>query len=104
MKINGRIQMLCPVETGISRATGNKWQHQYVVLVFGEEHADTLACHTFNDELIAKLATMKQDDKAVFTIGTRSEARTFTRKDGSEGVQRSTDCLLLRIETDNDAF
>lgn len=99
MKINAIISLLDPTQSGVSKATGNPWTSKELVVEF--EDADgirsTMAMRTMNKEFVDKLETCHKGDEVELDVAFQSKARVFTRKDGSEGVARNTECYIKSL-------
>lgn len=99
MKIKGRINLLCATESGVSKATGNKWSCKDVVIEMTDDvPTSTLALRTFNDEAIATLEKCVEGDVVVMDVNFRSNYREFHRADGSIAGVRSTECTFRNVE------
>lgn len=100
MKIKAIISLLDSTQSGVSKATGNPWTSKELVVEF--EDADgvrsTMAIHTMNKEIVDRLETCYKGDEVVLDVAFLSKARVFTRKDGTEGVIRSTECYIKSME------
>lgn len=104
MKIEAKINLLCATESGVSKSTGNPWQSKEVVLEVADgENPSTMAVRTMNSECINKLEKCKEGDVVVADVYAHANYREFTRKDGSIGGIRSTECVLRGIEVKEEA-
>lgn len=102
MKIKATINMICPKEEGISKATGNKWQSQELVLemaetIDGKEVRSTIATRTMNQQIIETLSKAMEGDEVEADLGCQARARSFIRKDGTEAIIRSTEVFLRSL-------
>ena len=100
MKIKATISLLDATQSGVSKATGNPWTAKEFVVEF--EDADgiksTMAIRTMNKDVVDKLETCHKGNVINLDVAFQSKARVFTRKDGTEGVARSTECYVKSIE------
>ena len=102
MKINGKINLLCATESGVSKSTGNTWVSKEVVLEIADgEHTSTMALRTMNTEVIKTLDTATEGDEVEADVTFYAQYREFTRRDGSKGGIRSTECVLRNIKITN---
>ncbi len=100
MKIKVVISVLDAVRSGISKSTGNEWKSQEFVGRYKEEDGTegTIAISTMNHDVIKVLETCSVGNEVLLDVAFASKARVFTRKDGTEGVIRSTECYVKSIE------
>ena len=99
MKIKATSSLLDATQSGVSKATGNPWTSKELVVEF--EDADgirsTIAMRTMNKEIVDRLETCHKGDEVELDVAFQSKARVFTRKDGTEGVIRSTECFIKSL-------
>lgn len=100
MKIKATITLLDATQSGISKSTGNPWTSKEFVIETKDEngHIDTLAVKTLNEQIIKTLDSCMKNDQIIIDLGFASKARTFTRKDGTEGVIRATEVYAKSVE------
>lgn len=100
MKTKAVICLLDETQRGISKSTGTPWESKEMVLeITGEDgHRDTLAVKTMNHEVIQVLEQCVTGDAVTVELGFNSRARTFLRKDGSEGVIRQTEIYVRNLK------
>lgn len=104
MKFNGKINLICATESGVSKSTGNPWTSKEVVLELADgEHPSTVALRTMNTEVIKTLEAATEGDEVEADVYLYAQYREFTRKDGSKGGIRSTECALRGIKITNQA-
>lgn len=100
MKIKGKINLICAVESGVSKATGNPWKSREIVIEFedGGFGPSTMALRTMNEEVIKTLETCLEGDEVEVDVFFRSDYREFHRQDGSIGCVRNTNCGIRSLE------
>lgn len=104
MKVTGKINLLCATESGVSKSTGNPWQSKDVVLELADgDHPSTMALRTMNTEVIATLEKAMEGDEVEADVYLYAQYREFTRRDGSKGGIRSTECALRSIKITSQA-
>lgn len=100
MKLTGTIKIIDATRSGVSHSTGNPWYRKSCVVEVAEEGvgASTIACSTFNTDVIAKLETCKIGDEVELSLRIHTNARPFTYSDGTQGMDRSNDVTILNVE------
>lgn len=100
IRTKATIKVLDPVEEGISKATGNAWKSQSLVL----EHSDldgkthTIAVKTMTKDVITALegATIGMEIEA--GLHYQANAREWTNKEGKQCIFRGTDIFLFEVK------
>lgn len=100
MKIKATISVMDETVKGMSRATGREWMKKELVVKLMEEDGleSTIAISTMNQDVIKVLESCSVGSEVMMDVAFQSRVRVFTRKDGSEGVIRSTECFVKSME------
>ncbi len=100
IRTTATIKVLDPVEEGVSKATGNPWKSQTMVLeipdIDGKTH--TIAAKTMKEDVISTLANAHIGMECKVGLVYQANAREWTNKEGKKCIFRGTDIFLYEVE------
>lgn len=106
MQVTAKICLLDDTQSGISKSTGNPWVAKSMVIEVECEdgHRDTLAVRTMNADVVKVLEGCLKGDIIDVELGFASRVRIYTRRDGTEGTDRSTDVYVRKVKVKEASF
>lgn len=99
MELTGKITIIEPTESGLSKATGTPWVSKSVVVDFEDEgRASHLALRFMGQEDVTKLTDCQVGDTIRFKVRFWVSANQWTNKEGKQVTIRRNEVTCYDVE------